>query len=184
MSTTIHPSAIEDTVTATRYFSRKISHSRNADSEYRPTPDACHWCRRSFKRGQMRYPIYDGVCHSDGWGIASLCMDCFKVAYDQGSKDSGATLPRRNRQCQGCGEPIQTVVGARVGHWECCSNRCYQRAYRKRRRGVKRVIDWKPQNRKPRCEACKGPIERSKRTDARYCSNRCRQWHYRRRRQP
>jgi hypothetical protein len=181
MSRMIHLSAVEGTVTDTRYFSRKISQSRNADSPHRSTPDACHWCREPFKRGQTRCPIYDSVCHGTGWGLASLCMDCFKVAYDEASKDSGAKLPRCNRQCEGCGQPIQTVVNTRAGHWECCSNRCYQRAYRKRRRGVKSVVQWKLENRKPKCEACKCPIERSKRADARFCSNGCRQWQYRRR---
>jgi hypothetical protein len=174
MSRTIHLSAVEGTVTDTRYFSRKISRSRNAD--------ACHWCLEPFKRGQYRFPIYDSVHGScEGWDISSLCMNCFKIAHDETSKDSGAKLPRCNRQCQGCGEPIQTVVNTRFGHWECCSNRCYQRAYRKRRRGVKSVVQWKLENRKPRCEACKQPIQQTKRNDARFCSNRCRQWHYRRR---
>jgi hypothetical protein len=92
-------------------------------------------------------------------------------------------LDRINTECAGCGEPIQTVIGARKGRWNVCSNRCYQREYRKRRRGVQSVVERKAEDRPARCEACKQPIKRS-RCDARFCSNRCRQWYYRRRKRP
>jgi hypothetical protein len=167
----------EPPVTVRRYFFGKLSRNRN-DPE-RSTPDACHWCRERFKPGQMRYPVLTGVAGL-GWAIASLCMDCFKAGHDCPStlRDSITRLDRINAKCAGCGEPIQTVVGARKGHWNVCSNRCYQREYRKRRRGVQSVVSWKAQNRRPRCEACKRLIEKS-RCDARFCSDRCRQWHYR-----
>ena len=179
------PETKEGSVTATRYFSRKLSASRNADrNRIDPrhlcdsTPDACHWCRDPFKPGQVRSLVLTGVWHSGGWGIASVCMECFEYEKDQKNKSSITQLERINTECDGCGEPIQTVTGAYRGHWNVCSNRCYQRAYRKRRRGVKSVVPWK--SREPNCEACKRPFTPSRR-DARFCSNRCRQWHYRRR---
>jgi hypothetical protein len=173
---------IQGGVTRARYFALKFSASRNARSAYRSTPDACHWCRERFKSEQMRYPVMTAVEHSGGWGIASVCMKCFKDGHDCEStlRDSISRLDRVNTQCAGCGEPIQTITNARAGCWYVCSNRCYQRAYRKRRRGRQSVVEWKAENRAARCEACKRPIERS-RCDARFCSNRCRQGHYRRR---
>jgi hypothetical protein len=167
-------------VTATRYFPGKLSQSRNANDPWRLTPDACHWCREAFAPGQMRYPVLTATCY--GWEIASVCMECFKCGYDCSStlRDSITKLERANTKCAGCGEPMHTVINAGKGRWNDCSNRCYQREYRKRRRGVQSVVDWKEENRKPRCEACKQPVNRS-RCDARFCSNRCRQWHYRRR---
>jgi hypothetical protein len=129
----------------------------------------------------MRFLILDGVCHGDGWGIVSICMDCFKYALDHASKGSITALKRANKTCAGCGEPINTLINARKGHWNACSNRCYQREYRRRRRGIQSVIQWKAESRPSRCEACKQPIKTSRR-DARFCSSRCRQWHYRQRR--
>jgi hypothetical protein len=172
----------EPPVTDARKIRPELLSSRNADGRYRTTPDACHWCREPFAPGQMRYPIVDAVEHSGGWGITSVCMACFKAGHDCSVtlRDSITRLERINTKCAGCGEPIQTVIGARKGHWDCCSNRCYQRQYRKRRRGVGSVIPWRLESRKPRCEACSQPVKASRR-DARYCSNRCRQWHYRQR---
>ena len=174
--------AHEPHVTASRYFSRKLSLSRNATSPYRSTPDACHWCRDRFKSGQMRYPVLTGVELGSGWEIASVCMGCFKAGHDCPStlQDSIRRLDRVNCKCAGCGEPIQTIVCARKGNWHVCSNRCYQREYRKRRRGCSSVVDWKLESHHPHCEACKRPIKHSRR-DARYCLNRCRQWHHRQR---
>jgi len=179
-------------VTATRKFPLKFSSSRNAGAirTIAPdscdwtdvTPDACHWCREPFRPGRMRYPILGGVSHSGGWGIASVCMDCFKAGHDDESivRDSITRLNRPEQKCAGCGEPILTVTAARAGCWYVCSNRCYQRAYRKRRRVCESVIDWKARIHSPRCEACSRPLGASRR-DAKFCSSRCRQWHYRRR---
>jgi hypothetical protein len=155
-------------VTDTRHFSEKILESRNADS--------CYRCCETFAHEQTRYPILDDVSHGTGWGIASICCDCFK------SVDEGNTtrFSRNERTCAGCGEPIFTPTNARNGHWYACSNRCYQRAYRKRRRGRKSVIEWNGDSAYPRCEACKKTLKPS-RIDAKFCSNKCRQWHYRRR---
>jgi hypothetical protein len=164
------------TVTARRYIPRKISLSRNADD--------CQWCSERFKPRQMRYPVMTCVGNSvwGGWGIASVCMKCFKDGHDCPSTlhDSIFNNDRVNYKCAGCGEPIQTIVGTSRGQWHVCSNRCYQRNYRKRRRGRQSVVDWKAESHAPRCEACKRSID-SSRCDARFCSNRCRQWHYRRR---
>jgi hypothetical protein len=136
---------IEPPVTDARRICPELSPSRNAGSRYRTTPDACHWCREPFVPGQMRYPIVDAVEHSGGWGITSVCMACFKAGHDCSVtlRDSITRLERVNTKCAGCGEPIQTVIGARKGHWDCCSNRCYQRQYRKRRRGIQSVVPWK-----------------------------------------
>jgi hypothetical protein len=172
-------------VTDRRYFSGKISARCNAwpgclDCGLGCTcsdPTGCHHCKESFAPGQMRYPVMTGVDFATaGWGIASICMRCFKYA----SADQCTSLTRVTTTCAGCGEPIRTVTSARKGRWNVCSNRCYQREYRKRRRGRQSVVDWKLESLRPRCEACKQPIKDARR-DARFCSNKCRQWHYRRR---
>jgi hypothetical protein len=179
---------IEGTVTANRYFSQKLSSSRNADwfwglsrnervaidpNAFKADATVCHHCRNRFAAGQMRYPIMTDV---DGWGwaLASVCMNCFKVA----DKEECGTRSRHQCNCRGCGEPMLTrTYGPHYCH-QVCSNRCYQRAYRKRRRGVASVLQWKMQD--AVCTACKCGMKPMRR-DGRFCSNRCRQWHYRRR---
>jgi len=185
-------------VTPIRLFSGKLSGSRNGRntrySNLGRSLDAtvCHWCDQKFAPGQMRYPILTDT--SIGWQAVSVCMDCFKEASPD---ETGETInpnwpawapkpprrwasPRREMQCPGCGEPIFTAPDFRSPRLLVCSARCYQRVYRKRRRGVGSAIEWKLENRPARCEACKQPIKQHRR-DARYCSNRCRQWHYRQR---
>lgn len=142
------------------------------------TADACHWCRTSFATGQMRFLIMDGVDFGCGWERVSLCMACFK--HPDYSSSRLPEAKRHNRACAGCAEPICTI-NWRGTRWLTCSQRCYLRAYRKRRRenGGASAIDWKGQ--KPRsCEACKKPMK-SKRSDARFCSDACRQRCFRRR---
>jgi hypothetical protein len=175
--------SIEAPVTSSRKFLEEFSAKRNARGQWRSTPDACQWCGERFRPGQMRYPVFTTIYKYD-WNIASVCMKCFKDGHDYPGtlRDSITRLDRVNTHCAGCGEPIQTVTNARKGRWNVCSNRCYQREYRKRRRGVQSVVDWKAENREPHCEACKRRFKRS-RCDARFCSNRCRQCHYRRRKQ-
>jgi hypothetical protein len=53
-----------DAVTGNRYFSRKLSQSRNDEEGW--NPNACHYCREPFVAGQMRYPIL--ACR---WELAS-----------------------------------------------------------------------------------------------------------------
>ena len=162
-------------VTDRRYFSSKISSNRNGGyGATDTTPDHCHWCRESFRPGQMRYPVATGVEYSGGWGLASVCMDCFKQADDE----AASKLPRVQRLCEGCGEPMLTVVNARAWPWYVCSNRCYQRVYRKRRRGIGSTVPWK--GHAPSCQACRRQFK-PKRADAKFCSAKCRQWHYRQR---
>lgn len=159
-------------VTRKRKFSRKLSQSRN---DYSAHPNGCHHCRQAFNSGQTRYPIVTSINRGNGWGLASVCMDCFKCA----SETETSKLDRCQRACRGCGEPMLTVVNARKGRWDVCSNRCYQRDYRKRRRGYLSVVQWKTGPGRY-CQCCKKPI-RSKRRDAQFCSNACKQWAYRRR---
>jgi hypothetical protein len=92
--------------------------------------------------------------------------------------------PRRETKCPGCGEPIFTAPDFRSMRLSVCSARCYQRVYRKRRRDHGSTIDWKGDDRRIICEACKRPLPEGQRRDPRFCSNRCRQWTYRRRHQP
>jgi predicted RNA-binding Zn-ribbon protein involved in translation (DUF1610 family) len=176
-------------VTDHRYFSGKISQSRNNGeplSDSATTPDNCHHCREPFARGRMRYPIFTGVDRGCGWGLASVCMDCFKdeCDYDEWierecSGPEEKKLKRAVRKCAGCGEPIFTAIDARYFvAWSVCSNRCYQRAYRKRRRGRESVVDWKSESWYPRCESCGEKFQPTRR-DARFCCNACRQRHYR-----
>jgi len=188
----------QGSVTPIRLFSGKLSGSRNGRntrySNLGRSLDAtvCHWCDQKFAPGQMRYPILTDT--SIGWQAVSVCMECFKEASPD---ETGETInpnwpawapkpprrwasPRREMQCPGCGEPIFTAPDFRSPRLLVCSARCYQRVYRKRRRGVGSAIEWKLENRPARCEACKQPIKQHRR-DARYCSNRCRQWHYRQR---
>jgi hypothetical protein len=181
---------IEGTVTDRRKFSSKMSASRNADwfwgltyneriaidaDAFKADPTVCHHCRNRFAVGQMRYPIMTMIDGLSGWALASVCMSCFKVA----DEDETGTQQRHQSKCRGCDAPILTPSLGPHHRFEVCGNRCYQRAYRKRRRGLASVVDWKMQ--RPVCEACKQAIKPSRR-DARFCSNKCRQWHYRRRR--
>jgi hypothetical protein len=168
-------------VTDTRYFSGKMSRSRN--DPYGPTPDACHHCRTAFAHGQVRYPVLSGINWGGGWGLASVCMDCFKCAAVGETEGDTTELQRHQHKCEGCGEPMLTVLDARAGQWRVCSPRCYQRVYRKRRHGRDSVVDWKGECRS--CAVCKKPVEerrgQPKRKDAVYCSSKCKQWAYRRR---
>jgi hypothetical protein len=116
-------------------------------------------------------------------------MDCFKQEEDVsvlGSDPSGKPAPRHTIQCQGCGEYISTILNPRYLNWNYCSNRCYQRAYRKRRRGRDSVVDGKGHRPHSQCVVCKKILDRygaeHKRKDAKFCSPKCRQWAYRRRR--
>ena len=178
-------------VTPIRLFSGKLSGSRNGrNSRYSNlgrSIDAtvCHWCDQKFAPGQMRYPILTDT--SMGWQAVSVCMECFKEARPDSTGEgkkyrNGRPLaPRRETKCAGCGEPIFASPDHKP-RLQICSFRCYQRIYRKRRRGVGSAVEWKLENRPARCDACKQPIKQHRR-DARFCSNRCRQWHYRRRKQ-
>ena len=187
---------IEGTVTDSRHFSQEISTSRNVNDKP-PSPDKCCWCLKSFGGGQMRYPIiFDEFFNvkSDKFHtvIASLFMHCFKAAYEEenwyplGTDRNGNAASRCNTQCSGCGEPIQTISNSRYLFWRYCSTRCYQRDYRKRRRGQNSVVDWKGGRPNLFCAVCKTQLDhygkQHKRKDAVYCSARCRQWAYRRRR--
>ena len=159
----------------------EISSTRNA-------PDCCHWCGDAFKPPKRkRFVIMDEVNHSGGWGLVSICFECFKRGGGA-SSDSGLDLSREQRECAGCGEPISIPIGFFRGSWRwfrwcVCSNRCYQRAYRKRRRRHGSTIDWKCPKPARRCEACKAPLPGERRSDSKFCSSKCRQWHYRRRKE-
>jgi hypothetical protein len=151
-------------VTATQYFLEKTL----------ANPYACHWCRNFFASKQMRYPIKTREAHRNGWGLASVCVGCFKCA---GPDAVGPpSLKRHQVGCAGCGEPMMTFVGMRNGSWHVCSNRCAQRDYRKRRRAYASGT-----NGQARCQSC-NQILSSMRGNARFCSNRCRQRGYRQRR--
>jgi hypothetical protein len=157
--------------------------------------DICHWCLDPFAEPKRKcFVIMDVTNPERGWpwGLVSICFECFKRG-EGASKDSGLELERKNGQCQGCGEPISIPRHQYRGTWRwfshgVCSMRCYQRAYRKRRRlGGGSAIDWKWKGdgpRFPRCEACKAPLPKGRRRDGKFCSNRCRQWMYRRRHAP
>jgi predicted nucleic acid-binding Zn ribbon protein len=152
-------------------------------------PTVCHWCREPFRPPKRkRFVIVDECNHSGGWGIVSICFECWKWGYDNECESTGIRLDRIQRDCRGCGEPISTpnphwkFKGAwRRFAWQVCSDRCYQRAYRKRRRsnGGGSAIDWKS-GRWRYCKVCKKRLPSELRADARFCSNKCRQWHYRR----
>jgi hypothetical protein len=122
----------------------------------------------------MRYPVAVDVWQM-AINLASVCIDCFK----QADAKETSTLPRVERRCEGCGEPMLTVVDARAWPWHVCSYRCYQREYRKRRRGIGSTVDWKTHT--PMCKACRRRFK-PERADAKFCSAKCRQWHYRQRR--
>ena len=189
------------TVTPIRHFSGKMSGSRNANgpskcaegtngwfADQPQSGDVCYYCRARFEPGQMRYRIMNAI--PLGWGPAVLCMDCFKVETDVsilGLGPNGQPASRHTMQCTGCAEQINTIRNPRHRQWNFCSNRCYQRMYRKRRRGRDSIVDWKARRTNYHCEACKKPLdtygEPNKRKDAKFCSNKCRQWHYRRTRQ-
>jgi hypothetical protein len=154
-------------VTDNQYFGEIISPNCNAD--------CCHHCRDKFGAA-MRYPLMTAVDWGTGWGLASVCGECFKVA----SPNEIGPRERYSRECRGCGSPMLTVFTSEV-----CSNRCYQRDYRRRRRaGLGSTVDWKG-HRSVRCAACEKPLcrwgGRNKRKHAVYCSNACRQKAYRRR---
>jgi hypothetical protein len=179
-----------------------------------PPAHGCAECSEPFAPGQTRFPYLQFLgCfwHGDKLKhqivIASMCRACFDDAlrhvadcmakwgpYGQsgtiwgqelGLARVGELATRCDSECEGCGESIHTIVNGRDRHWQFCSNRCYQRDYRKRRRGRDSVVDWKGRRPYSHCAVCKEPLDRfgepHKRKDALYCSSRCRQWAYRRR---
>jgi hypothetical protein len=132
-------------------------------------------------------------------GPVSICYECWKHEalatnrweienHKRYNDDRGIHLERVARACQGCGEPISIPRDQFRGTWRwfshgVCSMRCYQRAYRKRRRehGRGSAIDWKVKDghdHNSQCATCKKRLQ-SQRKDARYCSNACRQFAYR-----
>jgi hypothetical protein len=196
-----HPVSNENTVTRIRHSSGKMSGSRNASRPRDAYPewtcgriwaqpqsaDVCYYCRESFEPGQRRWRILNAV--PAGWRPALLCMDCFKQEDDVsvlGSDGFGNAAPRHTVRCDGCGEYVSTILNPRHRNWNYCSNRCYQRSYRKRKRGRDSVVDWKGHRRRSQCVVCKKNLDRygekHKRKDAKFCSSKCRQWAYRRRR--
>jgi hypothetical protein len=190
------PAETERPVTATRYFSEEISASRNATwfhglsrnqilaadpNAFKPNANVCHFCRNAFLEGETRYPIMTDVDEAKmGGDLASVCMICFTVA------DEAETGPQKRfqRNCRGCGAPMLTLLHGSYAK-EICSNRCYQRHYRKRRRGRNSVVAWKASRPNNDCAVCKKPLDQwgkqHKRIDSVYCSPKCRQWAYRRR---
>ena len=186
--------AIGPSVTATRYFSEEMSASRNATwfhglsrndrcsidpDAFTPNAGVCHHCRNTFAADQTRYPIMTDLDLKMGWGLASVCMVCFKGA----SKDETGPQERHQRDCRGCGAPMLTPLHGPYAK-KICSTRCYQRDYRKRRRGRDSVVAWKAH--RPNCAVCKKSLDQwgkpHRRKDSVYCSSKCRQWAYRRRR--
>lgn len=154
-------------VTPIRYFTGRLSGSRNGKAECIRDPDRCHYCQGRFTAGQMRYPLWTVL--DNYWlnmGIASVCMPCFKDA----PADEATKLERFERECHGCGEPILTH-GRGPWRWITCSTRCNQRYHRQRKR------QWQGRN----CKCCKRWF-RGKRKDSLFCSNKCRQSAYRARR--
>jgi hypothetical protein len=176
------------TVTHIRHSSGRMSGSRNADlvrdrhregtngwhADQPASADVCYYCRERFVSGQLRCRIMNIV--PSGWGPALLCMPCFNEETDDSCTGYGAT--RHETQCRGCGERINTIENPRRLNWYYCSNRCYQRDYRKRRHGQSSVVDWKGRLR--RCQCCKESID-GKRRDTLFCSDACRQKMYRKR---
>ncbi len=138
-----------------------------------PKRDAtvCHWCRKKFEAGDVRYVVEDEIDAWPAWERVSICGLCWK--------DSNKPATLRKLKCLGCGETIKVPQNWRLGPKSstsqqivstlCCSNRCHQRARRKYRER------W-PQ----RCGVCKKQFTPA-RADAHHCSNACRQWAYRRR---
>lgn len=144
-----------------RKFPQNISYNHN--DPYSTDPTACQWCRQPFGQDQTRFPILTGVNFNTGWEVVSVCGLCFKLADDS----EATTLSRYDRECRGCGCAMRTPIYYRF-QYQICSNRCYQRALRKRNHPHKR------------CEACQ-ELFRPVRRDARFCSSRCRQSQYRQR---
>jgi hypothetical protein len=85
-------------VTASRYVSGKLSQSRN--DEYSVDPNGCNRCREPFAPGQMRYPIVDTVNFGWGWGLVSVCQQCFDDT-DNVTQCSFISLDRLERKCGG-----------------------------------------------------------------------------------
>jgi predicted nucleic acid-binding Zn ribbon protein len=154
-------------------------------------PSVCHWCRGPFKPPKRkRFVIIGPAGNWWPYKLVSICFECFKSAdHDE---EAGIGLDRVTRDCRGCGEPMSIPSGTFTGcwkpfNWQVCSNRCYQREYRKRRRrNGGSAVEWKWLGTGPsrfrHCEVCDKILPGLLRSDARFCSNRCRQWHYRRRR--
>ena len=57
------------------------------------------------------------------------------------------------------GEPVMTPLH-KPFHSNACSIRCYQRIYRKRRRGQDSVVQWKRDRSNIRCIVCKSPLDK------------------------
>jgi predicted nucleic acid-binding Zn ribbon protein len=179
--------AKQGNVTGRRRIFGNSSWKRNDEGHFDRSVEAhtCHWCRDPFESGQVRYPIFESIRHGNGyWGLVSVCGPCWQHAQTNGNitECMYITLDRQQCSCAGCGEPIMTNTNYRALKWRICSNRCYQRQYRKRRRANR--VDRKGEYHRQHCAACGHymPADK-KRRDAKFCSDKCRQWQYRRRRQ-
>jgi hypothetical protein len=146
MTDTADLKTIEGVVTDIQHFPKEISGTCNdtkkPKSEPRPSPNHCCCCEKPFADGQTRFPIifdeeknwHKHSVDADGGfytRIASVCMDCFKLAYDDHNwwqlgqaRGGNSAAPRHNTKCEGCGEPIQTIINPRRSYWRYCSNRC------------------------------------------------------------
>lgn len=135
-------------------------------------PGHCWRCGAPFAPGalialvyaQYRPRLSDGTLGRFAlphWGC--ICPRCT-------TPDELTRLPARFA-CEGCNQPLAVPSDARREHW-VCSNRCDQRARRRRQRAHRLLVV---------CDGC-GETFRPERDDQQFCSNRCRQAAYRLRR--
>ena len=142
--------------------------------EARRTGEGCGLCRTPTPRPE---PVWVGTDTYAGLRVP-ICWRCAgfysieagleSLLRDQGDRGSDYVFTDRYL---GCDRPMGSEhvrgIGLRDGEKErVCSDRCYSRASKRRRRPEKRFPDWCPQ--------CGRSFPRNLRADARYCSTRCR----------
>ena len=128
-------------------------------------PNRCQRCKRAFDSGERLFMVVEYVIW-DTCSTLALCQNEWVPVCTYCLTTSERALTWQDRACPGCNRDM-SIEDNRPS---VCSNRCYQRVRRKRRRD----LAW------TRCAVCRQGFRQS-RADSQYCSNACRQWAYRRR---
>lgn len=108
---------------------------------------------------RRRFPD-DGPFAGHFYSLTPLCGQC--------ATPEDMAYARTAMICPGCGIPMHiSPRDAMTTRWPACSDRCYQRAWRRSRR-IKTLT----------CTVCRIDFQAT-RTDARFCSSACRQHQHR-----
>lgn len=152
---------------------------RNAMAVVTDEPGHCARCGEPFADGvtlfmftfRRRVLVYEEPAYqSVALPVCERCLTPNEIEARQPDPDSALVPIQPVGVCPGCDHPLMAYADWRGSY---CSNRCMQRARRKRRQASRPSIT---------CAVCTKQF-RPTRADSRFCGTVCRQWAYRRRHQ-